>query len=73
MTSILHELHQNRVEARNAQRSFVVVSLKKDGTPRKPDWSDLQFSARRTREEAETRKSELERRNPGTSFAIVRL
>jgi len=73
MVGIFHDLTANRREARLAQMRFVVVSLKKDGHPRKVMAEDMQLSATRTRAEAEVRKATMEHLNPGKQFVVVEL
>ncbi|WP_342379403.1 hypothetical protein [Myxococcus stipitatus] len=59
----------------NAAKSFMVKSVNKDGSisrmaPTKLSW---QLDAFATAEEAEARRAELERLNPGSRFAVVAL
>jgi hypothetical protein len=63
---------QNRA---NAAKSFMVKSVNKDGSisrmaPTKLSW---QLDAFATAEEAEARRAQLEKMNPGSRFAVVAL
>jgi hypothetical protein len=77
MTGIFRDLAANRKldhdTTLTAVNHFVVVSIKKDGTPRKVMANDMQYSARTTLIEAEKHKINMELMNPGKRFAIVTL
>lgn len=53
---------------RDAQNTFFVYCVKKNGDLYKKPFADMGF---RTRAEAETKKAYWEEINPGTKFAIV--
>ena len=71
-TTAFNILHTNRRNRRRAQVHFVAVSLKKDGTPRKVMPCDLDGGFA-TREQAEAKRIDLEKLNPGRRFAVVEL
>lgn len=73
MTGIFTDLAQNRRETKAAAHTFVVVSLTKQGTPARVDASDLQWNATATLAQAQVRKAEMERLNPGKTFRILPL
>ncbi len=73
MTGIFSELARNRQDARNAVKRFVVVMVKKDGTPYKVMPQDITSCGTVTHEQAITRQKELERMNPTRCFTIVAL
>ena len=71
MVGIFNDLARNRQHARITRMQFVVVFLKKDGTPRKVTSHDLQWNATVTQEQAETHKAHLEQLNPGLTGIIL--
>jgi hypothetical protein len=54
-----------------AEMRYVIVTLGKDGKPRRPTSQDLLWNGRRRMQEAEARKVELEALNPRRAFVIL--
>lgn len=71
MTGIFKDLNRNRQERAKAQKQFIVVRVKKDGTPSRVMPHDWQWNATRTYKEAASRQEELTRLNPGNTFTII--
>ena len=58
---------------RDAEKAFMVVAVKKDGSLRTPDSSDWDMNAHKGEDGALARQAELRQLNPGMDFAVVRL
>jgi hypothetical protein len=67
------EICQQQQEALQATYQFVVIGLKKNGTPYKVTPEDIRVNGVRTREQTENRQRQLIAMNGGKQFVILPL
>lgn len=78
MTSMFRALEARRRNARNATKTHMVKSINKDGSvskmrPTDLNWQMDAFGGENAEAQAEARRAELERLNPGKRFTVVKL
>ena len=73
MVGIFNDYAANRRQVAQARKQYVVVSLKKDGTPRQVMASDLDHTAFVHEDDAQVCQARMTMLNPGKVFVIVSL